>query len=66
MKILCVHNVGIHRNFDQNRFINECARKKLANFPESRRYGEFVRYRRTHVPNNTVYFNLNLFYEDLT
>ena len=27
---LSLHDVSIHRNFDQNRFINKCARKKKA------------------------------------
>ena len=30
MKKLRLLNVSIHRNVDQNRFINECARKKKA------------------------------------
>ena len=29
-KNMCLHNVSIHTNFYQNRFINECARKKKA------------------------------------
>jgi hypothetical protein len=33
---LCLHNVSIHRNFDQNWFINEYARKKKAKISESR------------------------------
>ena len=33
MKKLCLENVSIHRNFEQNRFINECARKKKAKIP---------------------------------
>ena len=42
--------VSIQRNFYQNQFINECARKKKAKIPESRRF--LVRYRRTYVLNN--------------
>ena len=32
-KNMCIHNVNIHTNFYQNRFINECARKKKAEIP---------------------------------
>ena len=39
MKNLRLHNVSIHRKFYQNRFINECARKKKAKIPESRSPG---------------------------
>ena len=39
--------VSIPRNFYQNRFINECARKKKAKIPEF-----LVKYRRTYVLNN--------------
>ena len=58
MKNLCLHNVSIHTNFYQNRFINEYDRKKKAKIsesrslgvPESRSHGSFlVRYRRTYV-----------------
>ena len=31
---MCFHNVRIHRNFYQNQFINEYARKKKANIPK--------------------------------
>ena len=31
MKNMRIHNVGIHLNFDQNRFINEYARKNFLN-----------------------------------
>ena len=34
MKNLRLHNVSIHRNFYQNRFINEYARKKKAKISE--------------------------------
>ena len=34
MKNLRLFNVGIHKNVDQNRLINECARKKLAEILE--------------------------------
>ena len=47
MKNLRLHNVSIHRNFYQNKFINEYARKKKAKFSESRSF--LVRYRRTYV-----------------
>ena len=33
MKNLRLHNVSIHRNFNQNRFINECDRKRKAKIP---------------------------------
>ena len=36
-----LHNVSIHRKFYQNRFINECVRKKQAKIPESRSPGIF-------------------------
>ena len=54
LKKLCLHNVSIHRNFEQNGFINECARKKKANpiIPESRSF--LVIYRRTYVLKNYV------------
>ena len=34
MKYLRIHNVGIHINFYQNRFINESARKNFLNFSD--------------------------------
>ena len=63
MKNLRLHNVSIHRNFYQNRFINEYDRKKKAKISESQslevtesrshRVTEsqsfLVRYRRTYV-----------------
>ena len=55
MKNLCFYNVSIHRKFDQNRFINEYAKKKKAKISESRNHGMtesrsfLVRYRRTYV-----------------
>ena len=58
-------NVSIHRNFYQNRFINECAKKKKkkkkAKIPEFHSY--FVRCRRTYVINNKreLYTMHNLF-----
>ena len=58
MKTLRLHNVIIHINFYQNRFINEYARKKKLKswsqgVTESRSPGVFlVRYRRTYVLNN--------------
>ena len=39
MKNLCLHNVSIHTNFYQNRFINEYDRKKKAKISESRSLG---------------------------
>ena len=49
------HNVSIHRNFYQNRFINEYARKKKAKISESLSHRFFlVRYRRTCVLNKTI------------
>ena len=57
MKNLRLHNVSIHRNFYQNRSINEFARKKKAKIPESRSpvipesRSFLVRYRRTYVLN---------------
>ena len=63
MKILRLHNVSIHRNFYQNRFINKYARKKKAKISESRSHGArnhgvpesrsfLVKYRRTYVLKN--------------
>ena len=54
---LRLHNVSIHRDFEQNQFINECARKKKAKIPESRSPRSFLmRYRRTYVLNNNYFF----------
>ena len=39
-------NVSIHRNYYQNQFINECARKEKDKISESH---IFVRYRKTYV-----------------
>ena len=63
---LCLHNVSIHRNFDQNWFINEYARKKKLKsrshgiteswndgITESRSF--LVRYRRTYVLNKGIF-----------
>ena len=55
IKKLRLYNVSIHRNFKQNWFINECARKKTVKIPESRSHGVLesrrflVTYRRTYV-----------------
>ena len=46
-KKLFFYYVSIHRNFYQNRFINECARKKKAKMLEFQRF--FVGYRRTYL-----------------
>ena len=35
MKYLRIHNIGIHINFYQNRFINESVRKNFLKFSES-------------------------------
>ena len=61
MKNLRLYNVSIHRNFYQNRFINEYARKKKAKISESWSFGVtesrsfLVRYRRTYVLNKTMF-----------
>jgi hypothetical protein len=52
MKYLRNHNINIHINFYQNRFINECARKKKAKIPEFQSF--FVRCRRTYVLNQNI------------
>ena len=41
IKNLHLHNVSIHTNFYQNRFINEYDRKKKAKIWESRNHGVF-------------------------
>ena len=41
IKKLHVYNVSIHRNFDQNWFMNEYARRKKAKIPESQSPGVF-------------------------
>ena len=33
---MCIHNVSIHINFYQNRFINECVRKNFSNSQKDR------------------------------
>ena len=58
MKYLRIHNIGIHTNFYQNRFINESVRKNFLKFSYRRIDGKterrifFVRCRRTYVLNN--------------
>ena len=42
MKYLRIHNISIHINFYQNRFINECARKIKAKIPESYSFRFFL------------------------
>ena len=37
MKYLCIHNVSIHINFYQKRFINECVGKTFLKFPYRRK-----------------------------
>ena len=57
IKNLHLDNVSIHRDFYQNQFLNEYARKKKAKISESRSPGItesrsfLVRYRRTYVLN---------------
>ena len=45
MKYLCIHNVSIHINFYQNRFINECGWKTFLKFS----------YRRKDIHNDGVF-----------
>jgi hypothetical protein len=40
MKNLRLHNISIHRNCYQDRFINEYARKKQAKISESQSHGD--------------------------
>ena len=55
MKYLRLHNISIHINVYQNRFINECARKIKAKIPESQSFRVFfVRFRRTYVLNKDL------------
>ena len=42
-KKMGLHIVSIHINLYQNQFINECARKKKAKFPDLRKDGVFLR-----------------------
>ena len=60
-----LHNVIIHRNFYQNRFIKECSRRKKAKIPmfHSLPVSEFffLRYRRTYVLNNVLIMLQQLF-----
>ena len=51
MKNLHLNNVSIHIKFQQNRFINNCVRKKKAKMPEFRSF--LVRYRRNYVIKNS-------------
>ena len=51
MKNMRIHNVSIHLNFDQNRFINEYARKNFLNPRRDVRTDGIVRFRRTYVLN---------------
>ena len=59
MKKLWLHNVSIHIDFYQNRFINEYARKKKAKITESQSF--LVRYRRTYVLNKDILHRVNNF-----
>ena len=56
MKYLRIHNIGIHINFYQNRFINESARKNFLKFSVKDVKTEFffVRCRRTYVLNKNT------------
>ena len=50
MKYLRLHNISIHINIYQNRFINECARMIKAKIPESQSLRVFfVRCRITYM-----------------
>ena len=56
MKYLCIHDVSVHINFYQNRFINECVRKNFLKFPlrQTERCKDgllFVRCRKTYRLN---------------
>ena len=42
MKYLPIHNVSIHINFYQNRFLKECVRKNFRKFPEKDRHKDIV------------------------
>ena len=61
MKNLRLHNVSPHRNFYQNQFIIEYAKKKKAKISKSRSFrvkesqSFLVRYRGTYVLNNQCY-----------
>ena len=65
IKYLRIHNIGIHINFYQNRFINESVRKIFLKFSkrqtERRKDGKterlsfFVRCKRTYVLNNICF-----------
>ena len=52
MKNLPLHNFRIHRNFYENRFINEYAIKKKDKISESRSL--LVIYKITYVPKNSL------------
>ena len=56
MKILHLYNVSVHRNFYQNQFINEYARKKMAKIPNF-----LVRYRRTSFSQKKFKFIVDTF-----
>ena len=56
MKILHLYNVSVHRNFYQNQFINEYARKKMAKIPNF-----LVRYRRTSFSQKKNKFIVDTF-----
>ena len=65
IKYLRNYNISMYINFYQNRFINECARKKKAKIPEFQSFRVFfVRCRRTYVLNkwlkSTILSNLRI------
>ena len=63
MKYLHFHNISIHINVNQNRFINECARKIKAKIPESQSLRFFfVRCRRTYIHNNRKFGCSNIIF----
>ena len=56
MKYLHIHNISIHINFYQNRFINECVRRIFLNSRKdvkTERRSFFVSCRRTYVLNKS-------------
>ena len=60
IKKLGLYIISIPRNFYQNLFINECARKKKVKIPESRYPGVtesrsfLMRYRKTYIIKNKL------------
>ena len=56
--VLRVFHISIHRKLDQNRFINECVRKKELKFRSFRVSKFFVSCRRTYILNS-LYQNIH-------